>query len=693
MTCPYQLIRDKDCDGLLSLQPPEGLEENRFVYPEDLFASCDSSGLLSEAFDRALANKEDPLCEKMEHQIRVMNNLWAFSFGNLIRQCIDKAMKQGDWSYIYRITPSFRRLKDELKSNETYLSSFSPARKEEFIKKADYEIYCCNNLYEAAVLLHEGKYAEYFNNLLDLFRKGETVYPNRLRIALELLNAMPDLMDSHAETVARIACEAANKDELKSLVGCLTAMLDTYINKQLVTVNGRLYLEGQAVDDKELSRLLRLLGIEVQLLSLLNTGLQPNQKYAQMARLASHLSQVTDSCAGEARPVRLVVKAMDFLQNGPAECVPADVVDAEDPDRLIHFLLHCPVRSSSKPMVFADRGIIRLADGHIDFYPYLLADTDRKLPDCEVILSVLGGKVRLCTQLPFDRTGLTDPDPILYGRSWLSIYLKRYYPDPVTKAPRMLPDGIYPMDYREHADEACTHGLLCYTNPVTGNVHDCTLTADRVLYFPGGSLEGLIEKSTHLRVAVTSDGNTGENRAELRTQILRHTLGKIRAGDSFTALCVSLENGRYKLYGENGVACHLSDGQSARIGTYYQVRVLEKGYTEALVEITGESDTTFDARATDRSVATDYVSRHRRGPFEISPRIIVTELMFLLDRLGSLSSDPSARQTYIQFAKLAACIERSKLSYLYDNLLRKMVGLPIHLNPSLEDQFPRLDNA
>ena len=95
--CRYRLVRSKEYDGVLKLQPSVGMENMNFVSPRNLLALCGHNSLLKSCFFRLRnAVGENPKI-KMSHQIVTKNNLWVFTFANGVRKLLDESLEEKDW--------------------------------------------------------------------------------------------------------------------------------------------------------------------------------------------------------------------------------------------------------------------------------------------------------------------------------------------------------------------------------------------------------------------------------------------------------------------------------------------------------------------------------------------------------------------------------------------------------------------
>ena len=115
--CRYRLVRSKEYDGVLKLQPSVGMENMNFVSPRNLLALCGHNSLLKSCFFRLRnAVGENPKI-KMSHQIVTKNNLWVFTFANGVRKLLDESLEEKDWPYIYELCNGYLQLEEELRSN------------------------------------------------------------------------------------------------------------------------------------------------------------------------------------------------------------------------------------------------------------------------------------------------------------------------------------------------------------------------------------------------------------------------------------------------------------------------------------------------------------------------------------------------------------------------------------------------
>ena len=77
----------------------------------------------------------------------------------------------------------------------------------------------------------------------------------------------------------------------------------------------------------------------------------------------------------------------------------------------------------------------------------------------------------------------------------------------------------------------------------------------------------------------------------------------------------------------------------------------------------------FDALEVNNQMIKNFLEKHARCPYSRISRVFATELMFSLDRIADFAGTDRKRYSFYQFIKLIACIEHSKLSYLYDHIL------------------------
>lgn len=311
--CRYRLVRSKEYDGVLKLQPSVGMENMNFVSPRNLLALCGHNSLLKSCFFRLRnAVGENPKI-KMSHQIVTKNNLWVFTFANGVRKLLDESLEEKDWPYIYELCNGYLQLEEELRSNTIYLSSFNEDRKAEFLRKAAFEIVYCKSLLGAMALIRDNTFDRFCQEVLKKLQSGEPVSPEMFGIIVEACNNKPELLEANILTIAWIAFWGSRipRVDIPSLQ-TLNSIIDAHVNLRVMKMNGKLNLEAIPVPDDELEILERLIGVQV-----LTKGIMtpPTQilKLAQIARFASYHSAGADYYRSYPLSRSIAYKSLDLL--------------------------------------------------------------------------------------------------------------------------------------------------------------------------------------------------------------------------------------------------------------------------------------------------------------------------------------------------------------------------------------------
>lgn len=542
--CRYRLVRSKEYDGVLKLQPSVGMENMNFVSPRNLLALCGHNSLLKSCFFRLRnAVGENPKI-KMSHQIVTKNNLWVFTFANGVRKLLDESLEEKDWPYIYELCNGYLQLEEELRSNTIYLSSFNEDRKAEFLRKAAFEIVYCKSLLGAMALIRDNTFDRFCQEVLKKLQSGEPVSPEMFGIIVEACNNKPELLEANILTIAWIAFWGSRipRVDIPSLQ-TLNSIIDAHVNLRVMKMNGKLNLEAIPVPDDELEILERLIGVQV-----LTKGIMtpPTQilKLAQIARFASYHSAGADYYRSYPLSRSIAYKSLDLLCGISAVNFGQRDLESDDLSGFIIKLASTRMQPLKKEFVYLDKGAILFDAQGVHLYPKAHLLPGSNLSDCNTLYSILKVKVNLCSQ--------------------------------------------------------------------------------------------------------------------------------IEAGDVFIAKGLERKDGRFYLYGNNGVLCSCPDADSWVVGKYYQVIVPHRNlFTAPDIDgdILGEDYQPFDALEVNNQMIKNFLEKHARCPYSWISRVFATELMFSLDRIADFAGTDRKRYSFYQFIKLIACIEHSKLSYLYDHIL------------------------
>ena len=668
--CRYRLVRSKEYDGVLKLQPSVGMENMNFVSPRNLLALCGHNSLLKSCFFRLRnAVGENPKI-KMSHQIVTKNNLWVFTFANGVRKLLDESLEEKDWPYIYELCNGYLQLEEELRSNTIYLSSFNEDRKAEFLRKAAFEIVYCKSLLGAMALIRDNTFDRFCQEVLKKLQSGEPVSPEMFGIIVEACNNKPELLEANILTIAWIAFWGSPipRVDIPSLQ-TLNSIIDAHVNLRVMKMNGKLNLEAIPVPDDELEILERLIGVQV-----LTKGIMtpPTQilKLAQIARFASYHSAGADYYRSYPLSRSIAYKSLDLLCGISAVNFGQRDLESDDLSGFIIKLASTRMQPLKKEFVYLDKGAILFDAQGVHLYPKAHLLPGSNLSDCNTLYSILKVKVNLCSQIVRGIDGLNLPDMAGAGAAWKKLFWRR--DEQREKRKLTLPDGFYRLTYKGLSKTSNRLGYFIYTDKGVDEPQHCVLHTNRIFQVPGGTLEGLFTIGDEITAQVFSCEEFSGYQIDLRNQIQHNLASQIEAGDVFIAKGLERKDGRFYLYGNNGVLCSCPDADSWVVGKYYQVIVPHRNlFTAPDIDgdILGEDYQPFDALEVNNQMIKNFLEKHARCPYSRISRVFATELMFSLDRIADFAGTDRKRYSFYQFIKLIACIEHSKLSYLYDHIL------------------------
>lgn len=323
-----------------------------------------------------------------------------------------------------------------------------------------------------------------------------------------------------------------------------------------------------------------------------------------------------------------------------------------------------------KEFVYLDKGAILFDAQGVHLYPKAHLLPGSNLSDCNTLYSILKVKVNLCSQIVRGIDGLNLPDMAGAGAAWKKLFWRR--DEQREKRKLTLPDGFYRLTYKGLSKTSNWLGYFIYTDKGVDEPQHCVLHTNRIFQVPGGTLEGLFTIGDEITAQVFSCEEFSGYQIDLRNQIQHNLASQIEAGDVFIAKGLERKDGRFYLYGNNGVLCSCPDADSWVVGKYYQVIVPHRNlFTAPDIDgdILGEDYQPFDALEVNNQMIKNFLEKHARCPYSRISRVFATELMFSLDRIADFAGTDRKRYSFYQFIKLIACIEHSKLSYLYDHIL------------------------
>lgn len=709
--CEYKIMHDETNDGVLVLyKMPEQPIRPEYQSPW-LFVNSFKNGYVRHYYVTCQQIKDTECIKKIAEQQSSSSNLWLLTFASLLRNLQKKKIEEKKTDELESVTRAYLELEQRIRTLDDVMMPFTRDKRMNILRKTDSEIEICRGILHALEILRNNKTGMYLSELSRSYRKNSFHELMDFHAVVTIMNMYPETLNDNAIPFAWLTYYCSAVDNNLPIVSCMRGILDNHIRNRVLVVNKTIYFEDEQPTIEELSNLIRLLGIQLLISANLKAEKLHNINHAQICRLLSYLyhKDKGDKMNMELAE-KLGRKSIKLLYCYPGYTLTNEDFESESLDALCDKICNSEEIAANKIKVYEDYGKVIFKSSGIAVLPINLTNHHMDVNDHIRIYNILYGDITLCSQQYKGLDGFNDGNINRSSSSWALLYMKRNLQGTkqVDCENRLQGNKVLSYTgYRESKGRQIFY--FAGKEQESGMYYRCMLDTEHIFAVPGCKLDNLFKAADLLPLNVTARTKGDYYLAEMKNIIQSTQTEGIKVGDEFIIQAFVDKFRNITLFGENGVLCKQEQAQDKVIdGNYYRVRVLsvpEDKSEKILVEVGAVSKTKFNAVLVNQKLVSDYLQSTRqewqpkKNNYEPCVRIYVSELIFSIDQLSNFCTTEQKRHTYYQFAKLISCIERAKMSYLYEWLIRMMIAKannkPLKLSDIPEDvlkRFPRLKN-
>lgn len=683
----YKLMRLGGMDGYLSLTCLDKLDDTGFLAPSRFINSCRHAETVRSCFEEFQQKRADTNYHKMEGQINQQSNLWVMTFVNHLKYKIGQYAKKKQYTKLYQYATAYEAVERRIVADDSYIGAFKTDKREEMKSRIESEIINAWTTRVAVKLFKQSCVDRYMRFIQNKTQQGESLPHRDIRLLVELYNMDNTLTERYIDTIARILLN--NREPLEQAKGpilCLHSIMDNYINSTINEINAELHIKDNPAQESMFLHVIRLLGIQIMLLDPVASCAVVRLKTAQLCRLISYLLD-------DLKATLMVKKAIALLSAQVKPSLTLADLEQSGINELADKLLATPLIPVEEPLQFLGAGSIVFYQGKIFITNLQQFVSHANRTEGTVLHSLLDGLINIRTQ--------NNPDALigtfgLLGTGWNKIYEPIRSESSEVQCP--LTPGAYPISFN-HINKEKPNRAIFYVKDAQGNAYKAMMYPNGLYSIPSDTVGDVFQFGDKFYGTVTKVVQ-GTAIVSIAQELYNYCNQRVSTGDCFLAKCMEKVENALILYGENGVLCKAPYSPDIKPGHYYIVSVTEmppKGAKYVPVKKVKVSGYSFDPLTVNKEHIRNYINTHSADTGERVARIYATELMYLMDRMALLTKDIPTKFYYYQYIKLASCIVRTKMSYVYEalcGLIREKIEHPSNPNWAITAEdlktYPRL---